>query len=40
MRIMMGKGVWVVIARWYGEDRIVFSDENIFACFRFVRESE
>jgi hypothetical protein len=36
MRIQLRDGRWVVLALWLGQERVVYSSENIFACIRFV----
>lgn len=38
MRIELdGFRKWVVKARWHGDDRVVFSSPNLFACIRWVQ---
>lgn len=32
----MGTGRWIVLAEWHGVERVVYFDEDVFACIRFV----
>jgi hypothetical protein len=39
MKIKLVNGTWVVIANWLGAPRIVYKNDNIFACIRWVNRA-
>ena len=40
MRVELDGYRWVVKARWYGDDRVIFSSPNVFACIRYVQANK